>query len=118
MAALKTADVNSGRMVLRVEQGKGRKDRYAILSPLMLERLRMWWRYTRSKNQVIDGGFLGQDRVNPMTMCQLNRGSPPAVSSLGGCSTVRTPPSVPTSPRRPTLARWRPLTLHTYGHST
>jgi len=38
--ALKTTDVDSKRMVLRIEQAKGREDRYAILSPLMLERLR------------------------------------------------------------------------------
>ena len=42
--ALKVADIDSTRMVLRVEQGKGRKDRYAMLPPLLLERLRAWWR--------------------------------------------------------------------------
>jgi integrase len=46
--ALKTGDVDSQRMVLRIEQAKARKDRYAILSPLMLERLRAWWRYAKS----------------------------------------------------------------------
>jgi integrase/recombinase XerD len=85
VVALKTVDVDSGRMVLRVEQGKGRKDRYAILSPLMLERLRAWWRYARSQNQVIDGGWLfpGQDRVNPMTTRQLNRGIHEAARAAG-----------------------------------
>ena len=33
MAALKVSDINSQRMMFRVEQGKGRKDRYAMLSP-------------------------------------------------------------------------------------
>jgi integrase/recombinase XerD len=42
VVALKTTDVDSQRMVLRIEQAKGRKDRYALLSPLMLERLRAW----------------------------------------------------------------------------
>ena len=42
--ALKVGDVDSERMTLRVEQGKGRKDRYAMLSPVLLERLRAWWR--------------------------------------------------------------------------
>jgi site-specific recombinase XerD len=76
VVALKAADVDSGRMVLRIEQAKGRKDRYAILSPLMLERLRAWWRYAKAHGQVIDGGWLfaGQDRVNPMTTRQMNRG--------------------------------------------
>src|SRR5262245_15597896 len=58
VVALKTTDVDSARMTLRIEQAKGRKDRYAILSPLMLERLRAWWRYARSKELVIDGGQL------------------------------------------------------------
>ena len=39
VVALKTTDVDSERMTLRIEQGKGRKDRYAMLSPLLLERL-------------------------------------------------------------------------------
>src|SRR5512133_732032 len=42
--ALKVGDVDSKRMILRVEQGKGRKDRYAMLAPVLLERLRVWWR--------------------------------------------------------------------------
>ena len=37
--ALKVGDIDSQRMLLRVEQGKGRKDRYAMLSPVLLERL-------------------------------------------------------------------------------
>lgn len=40
--ALKVGDVDSQRMTLRVEQGKGRKDRYAMLPPVLLERLRTW----------------------------------------------------------------------------
>jgi site-specific recombinase XerD len=85
VVALKTADVDSQRMVLRIEQAKGRKDRYAILSPLMLERLRAWWRYARSQNQVIEGGWLfpGQDRINPMTTRQLNRGIHDAARAAG-----------------------------------
>ena len=38
--ALKIGDIDSQRMVLRVERGKGSKDRYAMLSPVLLERLR------------------------------------------------------------------------------
>jgi len=71
--------------VLRIEQAKGRKDRYAMLSPLMLERLRAWWRYAKSQDQVIDGGWLfpGQDRVNPMLTRQLNRWIHEAAGAAG-----------------------------------
>lgn len=44
---LKVGDIDSQRMVLRVDQGKGRKDRYVMLSPNLLEVLRTWWRQHR-----------------------------------------------------------------------
>src|SRR4051794_39684325 len=47
VVALKVSDVDSKRMVLRIEQGKGRKDRFAMLSPQLLELLRDWWRIAR-----------------------------------------------------------------------
>ena len=40
VVALKVGDVDSQRMTLRIEQGKGRKDRYAMLSPVLLERMK------------------------------------------------------------------------------
>jgi hypothetical protein len=36
-------------MLLRIEKGKGQKDRYALLPPILLERLRTWWRYARAE---------------------------------------------------------------------
>ena len=74
--ALKVTDIDSSaRMCLRVEQGKGRKDRYAMLSPVLLECLRAWWRSGRAKHQVLDGGWLfpGLNPINPMGTSQLNR---------------------------------------------
>ena len=44
VVALQIGDVDSKRMLLRVQQGKGKKDRYAMLSPRLLEVLRCWWR--------------------------------------------------------------------------
>ena len=75
VAALKVGDIDSQRMILRVEQGKGRKDRYAMLSPVLLERLRTWWRVARAQGKMLDGGWLfpGQDPIDPLTTRQLNR---------------------------------------------
>ncbi len=46
-ARLKVTDIDSGRMVIRVEQGKGGKDRYVMLSPQLLKILRAYWRLTK-----------------------------------------------------------------------
>ncbi|MGF6439577.1 tyrosine-type recombinase/integrase [Paraburkholderia youngii] len=75
VVALKVGDIDSQRMTLRIEQGKGRKDRYAMLSPVLLERLRVWWRVARAQGKMLDGGWLfpGMDPVNPLTPKQLNR---------------------------------------------
>ncbi len=75
VVALKVGEIDSQRMTLRVEQGKGRKDRYAMLSPVLLERLRVWWRVARSQGKMPDGGWLfpGLDPVDPLTPRQLNR---------------------------------------------
>jgi integrase len=56
VVALKVTDVDSERMTLRIEQGKGRRDRYAMLSPVLLERLRVWWRVARAQGRMPDGG--------------------------------------------------------------
>ena len=73
--SLKVGDIDSQRMTLRVEQGKGRKDRYAMLSPVLLERLRAWWRLGHAQGKILPGGWLfpGLDPMDPLTACQLNR---------------------------------------------
>ena len=62
-------------MVIRVEQGKGRKDRYAMLSAPLLELLRAWWLAARDRGVMLPGGWLfpGQNPVNPLTTRQLRR---------------------------------------------
>jgi len=51
----KVTDVDSKRMVIRVEQGKGRIDRYVMLSQKLLEILRDWWRVDRPKRWLFPG---------------------------------------------------------------
>jgi site-specific recombinase XerD len=69
VVSLKVADIDSTRMVIRVEQGKGRKDRYVMLSPYLLALLRAWWRQARPRGWL----FPGRDPVQPLTTRQLNR---------------------------------------------
>jgi integrase/recombinase XerD len=57
--ALRPQAIDSQRMVIRVEQGKGQKDRYTMLSPKLLEILRAWWRVERPKDWLFPGN-LGQ----------------------------------------------------------
>jgi len=52
---LRVSDIDSNRNLIRVEQGKGRKDRYATLSPQLLERLRAWWVHCRSQGWFRNG---------------------------------------------------------------
>ncbi len=66
---LKVADIDSARMLIRVEQGKGRKDRYVMLSPDLLDILRAWWRVKRPRGWL----FPGQQPSDPLTARQLNR---------------------------------------------
>ena len=68
VVALKVTDIDSQRMLIRVEQGKGRKDRFAMLSPKLLELLRDWYRIARPRMFF----FPGQDKISPMTTRQLN----------------------------------------------
>jgi site-specific recombinase XerD len=75
VVSLKVSDIDSSRRVIRVEQGKGRKDRYAMLSDLLLELLRAWWLAARERGVMLPGGWLfpGQNPVNPLTTRQLGR---------------------------------------------
>ena len=97
VVALKVSDIDSQRMTLRIEQGKGRKDRYAMLSPVLLERLRTWWRVARAQGKMLDGGWLfpGLNPIDPLT----------AANSTGPCT-----------PRRGRQIDKR-VSMHTLRHS-
>jgi len=75
VTSLKLTDIDSERMIIRVEEGKGKKDRYVMLSPNLLELLREWWRTARKKGWMHQGqrwlfpGYRGQH----MSARQLHR---------------------------------------------
>jgi integrase/recombinase XerD len=57
---LKPTDIDSQRMVIRVDQGKGQKDRYVMLSPKLLETLRSYFRAVRPKAWLFEGKIPGR----------------------------------------------------------
>jgi integrase/recombinase XerD len=69
VAHLKLSDIDSDRMLLRIEQGKGRKDRHAMLSPRLLQLLRDYWYVTKPRGWL----FPGKDPLLPITTRQLHR---------------------------------------------
>jgi integrase/recombinase XerD len=72
---LKATDIDSQRMVIRVDQGKGQKDRYVMLSARLLEILRSYWRAVRPNNWLFEGDIPGQpiDRSSVELACQKGR---------------------------------------------
>lgn len=89
---LKVRDIDSDRMLIHVEQGKGGKDRDVMLSPSLLDLLRDYWREARPQGWL----FPGQSRVDPISPRQLNR----AFTSAKAMAGVK-----------------KPATLHTLRHS-
>lgn len=89
---LKVRDIDSDRMLIHVERGKGGKDRDVMLSPSLLELLRAYWREARPQGWL----FPGQSRVEPMSPRSLNR----AFNSAKGIVGIK-----------------KPATLHSLRHS-
>jgi integrase/recombinase XerD len=81
VANLKVSDIDSQRMTLRVEQGKGQRDRDVMLSPQLLHLLREWWKAARPQVWL----FPGQNPINPVTARQINR-AVTAAKTLAGIS--------------------------------
>ncbi|WP_020088069.1 tyrosine-type recombinase/integrase [Hyphomicrobium zavarzinii] len=69
VVTLRVSDIDSKRMLLRVGNGKGGKDRYVMLSPTLLEALRDWYRIARPRVFL----FPGRDKIGPMTTRQFHR---------------------------------------------
>src|SRR5260370_1612111 len=72
-------------MLLRVEQGKGRKDRDAMLSPQLLGLLRDWWVEGRRRGVLLPRGWLfpGRNPIEPLSTRQLNRAVHAAAEAAG-----------------------------------
>ena len=85
VASLKVGDIDSTRMLIRVEQGKGRKDRNAMLSPQLLRLLGLWWREGKRRGVMLPGGWLfpGQNALEPISTRQLNRAVHEAAETAG-----------------------------------
>jgi integrase/recombinase XerD len=85
VVALKVGDVDSERMLLRVEQGKDRKDRQAMLSPQLLGLLRAWWREGRRLGVLLPRGWLfpGRNPLESLSTRQLNRAVHAAAEAAG-----------------------------------
>jgi integrase/recombinase XerD len=68
VAALKVGDIDGTRMLIRVEQGEGRKDRNAMRSPQLLELLRLWWREGKHRGVMLAQGWLfpGRSSLEPL----------------------------------------------------
>jgi len=85
VVSLKLTDIDRERMVIRVEQGKGKKDRYVMLSPNLLQLLRHWWRAARKKGWMYPGqpwlfpGYRGRH----MSARQLHRLASKAAARAG-----------------------------------
>ncbi len=92
VTALKVCDIDSTRMLIplrrlrrQVEQGKGRKDRNAMLSPQLLDLLRLWWREGKRRTVMLPHGWLfpGRNPVEPLSTRQLNRAVHEAAEAAG-----------------------------------
>ena len=85
VVALKVGDIDSERMLLRVERGKGGKDRHAMLSPQLLELLRDWWRDGYRRGLLLPHGWLfpGRNPIEPLSTRQLNRAVHAAAEAAG-----------------------------------
>ena len=103
VAHLKADDIDSKRMLIRIEEGKGRKDRNAMLSPQLLELLRLWWREGKRHSVLLPHGgeaqgsdsaqrswkgfegwlFPGRSYTDPISTRQLHRAVCEAADAAG-----------------------------------
>ena len=109
VAHLKIDDIDSTRMLIRIEQGKGRKDRNAMLSPHLLDLLRLWWREGKRRGVMLPHGWLfpGQGGTEPISTRQLHRAVQEAAERAGIRNALRARKIKPCIPGR--RGRKRPV---------
>ena len=100
---LRVEDIDSQRMVIRVRQGKGQKDRYVMLSPRLLEILRAYWKAARPGDFLFPGAAA---RSAPDHRERAARSAAAPAAPPGWTSTSRSTPSAQSS--RPTCSRPAP----------
>jgi len=85
VAALKVGDIDSERMTICIERGKGGRYRHALLSPNLLGMLRAWWQEGRQQGVMRPGGWLfpGQDPASSISTRQLSRVVEAAAEAAG-----------------------------------
>ena len=93
----KITDIDSARMLIRVEQGKGRRNRYVMLAPDLLDLLRQWWLVKRPRGWL----FPGQQPAQPIKTRQLHRAARPSRAFVLG----RFPDAGPQLRRSPCAGR-------------
>jgi len=81
---LKLVDIDSDRMLIHVDQGKGGKDRKVMLSPGLLNLLRDWWLEARPEGWL----FPGKPKINPISPRQLSRAFTSAKNMAGANPTA------------------------------
>jgi integrase/recombinase XerD len=69
VASLRVTDIDSQRMVIHVRRGKGQKDRYVMLSPRLLEMLRLYWKAVRPRDYL----FPGANVDRPITTASIQK---------------------------------------------
>lgn len=79
VVALRVEDIDSRRMVIRVRQGKGRKDRYVMLAPRLLDLLRTYWQAARPRMWL----FPGKDPDRPLSVSVVQRACRAACRDAG-----------------------------------
>jgi integrase/recombinase XerD len=87
---LRVGDIDSSRMAIRVVQGKGRKDRYTILSPRLLDHLRLYWKQYPSRQYLFFGSSPDQPLNDSALQRAYNRAKQKAgIRKHGGLHTLR-----------------------------